>query len=299
MSNIRGKIYALTAFTRMPPLRTYGLRLVFALIRVSLMSPLARGFISGALLGVVTGALLALIALVTPLDVLHFEGSLLRIPGGWTSALGFLLHVLLFGVVTALVGRFYQPKWSILGKIALVQQNLVELSFIHFARWVIIKRRDFPRLSDTQPVENFNYDYLFFESNFNGDWEKYIDAFSQVIPGGMDNVWRWSVKYPGSRPITPFLSYIRNCQYDTDYYYSAYPEASTNDIVGALSLAEQFQTFVTTSATLPPDEFVREYNRFLARVQNCLSKTSIAAPAATGLPARTPRPAPAAEVAHV
>ena len=35
MANIRGKAFALTAVTRMHPLRTYGLRLVFFLIRVS------------------------------------------------------------------------------------------------------------------------------------------------------------------------------------------------------------------------------------------------------------------------
>ena len=37
MANVRGKAYALTAFTRMHPAKTYGLRLVFFLIRLSML----------------------------------------------------------------------------------------------------------------------------------------------------------------------------------------------------------------------------------------------------------------------
>jgi len=217
VANVRGKAYALTAFTRMHPAKTYGLRLVFFLIRL----------------------------------------SMLPIPF---------------------------PKWGVLGRIKQVQLDLTQLSFIHFARWVIIKRGQFPRVDASQKEEALNYDYLLFESNFNGDWEKYIDAFSQVVPGGMDNIWRWSVKYPQSRPITPFLNYIRNCQYDTDYYYSAYPGASTNDVRGALLLGEKLEAFVRTSAGLTPDEFARAYQIFTVEIQNCLSTTGrqsyVASPAA-------------------
>ncbi|MEP6690180.1 MAG: hypothetical protein ABJD07_03430 [Gemmatimonadaceae bacterium] len=206
MANICGKAYALTAFTRMNPIKTHGLRLVFALIRLSML----------------------------PIPL---------------------------------------PKWSLMGKIRQVQVDLTELSFIHFARWVIIERGQFPRVADEQEPEELHYDYLLFESNFNGDWEKYIDAFSQVVPGGMDNIWRWSVKYPQSRPITPFLNYIRNCQYDTDYYYSAYPGASTNDVRGALLLQEKLDRFILASAALPPEQFAAAYKRFTVEIQNCLSTT--------------------------
>jgi hypothetical protein len=138
---------------------------------------------------------------------------------------------------------------------------------------VIIKRGQFPRVSMQQEPEELTYDYLLFESNFNGDWEKYIDAFSQVVPGGMDNIWRWSLKYPKSRPISPFLAYIRNCQYDTDYYYSAYPGASTNDVRGALLLKEKLEKFAADSARMTPDQFAVAYQLFCVEVQNCLSTT--------------------------
>ena len=51
------------------------------------------------------------------------------------------------------------------------------LSFIHYARWVVIRR--FP---DGGRGERLGHTYLFFESNFNGTWDQYIDAFSEVVP---------------------------------------------------------------------------------------------------------------------
>src|SRR4051812_18625992 len=117
MSNVSGKAYALSAVTRMHPLKTWGVRLVFAMIGVSLMKPAARGAVGGTMLA--TGIAIVL---------------------GITRAFGFgvgsitpLRVVLLFPVLAvlgAIIGQFWQPKWTILGRITLIQENLTELSFI-------------------------------------------------------------------------------------------------------------------------------------------------------------------------
>lgn len=174
-------------------------------------------------------------------------------------------------------------SWTKLGKVRAVQEHLTSLSFIHFARWAIIPHDGFPRLAEDQPRESLGYDYMLFESNFNGDWEKYIDAFSTVIPGGMDDIWKFSEKYPKSRPITPFLAYIRNCQYDTDYYYNAYPGAATNDILGALKLQHELDQLSASSEKMTPAEFAAAYQRFCITVQNCIATTG-----APPLPAEAP-----------
>ena len=274
MSNSCGKAYGLSVITRMHPLRTFGVRMVFLLIGASMLKPAPRGAVGGVMLGGAIALLLALLHLLgLDFAVMSRLGMLVLAPGVGAWLAGLAIYFALFAVAGAIVGSVYQPKWTILGRISQVQINLTDLSFIHFARWVIIPRDAFPHLDESQPREQLNYDYFFFESNFNGDWEKYIDAFSQVVPGGMDNIWRWSVKYPGSVPISPFLDYIRNCQYDTDYYYSAYPGAATNDVRGALRLVSELEAFQADAAGLPPAQFGRAYSSFLVRVQNCLSKT--------------------------
>jgi hypothetical protein len=155
----------------------------------------------------------------------------------------------------------------LLGAIKSKQQDLINLSFIHFARWVIVKRNQFPRLAPEQPEEQLHYDYLLFFSNFNGTWNQYIDAFSAVLSTGLNMVWRWSEKFPGSVPVTAFKRYIALVQFDTDYYYTAYPYATTNDVKAAIRVGDRLQAFADGSAGLSPEEFHQAYLKLLVTVQ--------------------------------
>jgi len=52
-------------------------------------------------------------------------------------------------------------------------RHILQFNFIKFVRWTVVPHLDGERLK--QP-------YLFFESNFDGPWQHYIDAFAYVIP---------------------------------------------------------------------------------------------------------------------
>ncbi len=164
----------------------------------------------------------------------------------------------------------------ILGAIKPLQNDLKNLSFIHFARWVVVGRNRFPHLSDKQPAEDLRYDYLLFFSNFNGTWNQYIDAFSAVLSKGLDLIWRWSEKYPGSAPVTGFKRYISLVQFDTDYYYNVYPRAATNDVKAALRVQDAVDQFARTSQSLSPADFENAWLEFLVRVQPDLGSTGVA-----------------------
>jgi hypothetical protein len=164
----------------------------------------------------------------------------------------------------------------VFGAFKCLQADLKNLSFIHFARWVIIGRNQFPHLSSEQPAENLHYDYMIFFSNFNGTWNQYIDAFSAVLATGLNKIWQWSEKFPGSVPVTPFKDYIRLVQFDTDYYYNCYPKATTNDVKAALRVQDALNHFKETSQTLSPAEFEKAYQDFLIKVQPDLGSTGVA-----------------------
>lgn len=164
----------------------------------------------------------------------------------------------------------------LLGAIKPLQSDLKNLSFIHFARWVMVGRRQFPRLSEKQPPEELRYDYLLFFSNFNGTWNQYIDAFSAVLSVGLNLIWRWSEKYPGSRPVTAFKRYIALVQFDTDYYYNVYPEAATNDVKAALRVQDALDQFAGASQSLSPADFEKAWLEFMVRVQPDLGSTGVA-----------------------
>lgn len=114
--------------------------------------------------------------------------------------------------------------------------GLLGLKLIHFARWVIIKRKQWPDLGQGRP--KLRHDYMLFLSNFNGTWDQYIDAFSDGIPAGLDLFWYTSIKYPHSIPISTFKDYITANQISTNYYYNATPGAAQRDIKAALRVRE-------------------------------------------------------------
>jgi hypothetical protein len=117
------------------------------------------------------------------------------------------------------------------------------------------------------------YDYLLFFSNFNGTWNQYIDAFSAVLSSGLNLVWRWSEKFPGSVPVTPFKEYIARVQFDTDYYYTAYPQASANDVKSAHIVQNALDALSNGVENRTPEEFREAYLRFVIAVQSHLSDT--------------------------
>lgn len=161
----------------------------------------------------------------------------------------------------------------LLGWIKPLQRNLVDLSFIHFARWVVIPRRRFPYLEGGQKKEGLQYDYLLFFSNFNGTWNQYIDAFSAVLSTGLDSIWGWTEKFPGSAPVTPFKQHIARCQFDTDYYYTAYPYATTSDVKAAHRVENAVRAFVEQSSSMQPQDFHWAYQKMLIAVQGDLGET--------------------------
>lgn len=144
-------------------------------------------------------------------------------------------------------------------------QDLVDLKFIHFARWSIVKPKDLH--------EALRDHYLIFSTNFNGDWHQYLDAFSFTLRHGLDRIWGTSRGYPGAWPVTPFKEYARRHMLPASYYYNAYPGASVRDIQSACEVTAALAKFREEVAKAEPDasEFRAMYEAFVASVQGKLA----------------------------
>jgi hypothetical protein len=146
--------------------------------------------------------------------------------------------------------------------------GLLGLALIHFARWVIIRRDQWPQLG--QPKAALANDYMLFCSNFNGTWDQYIDAFADGIPSGLDLFWYSSTKYPNSIPITPFKNYIRANQVDTNYYYNATPGSGQRDVKLALKLAHDLRAVAGQAHELDDGALASAFERLLIANQGGL-----------------------------
>lgn len=168
--------------------------------------------------------------------------------------------------------------------------GLLGLEIIHFARWAMVRRGQWPDFG--QGPMNLVNDYMLFISNFNGSWDQYIDAFSDGIPNGLNLFWYSSTKFPQSIPITPFKDYIRHNQITTDYYYNATPGSAQRDIKAALRVMSALRSLAEGysqgggggngngngggGSSASPAEFRKLYDTALLSVQNDLGSPGYA-----------------------
>jgi len=153
--------------------------------------------------------------------------------------------------------------------ISKLNEALIELSFIHYARWTII--RNLPENGPPQQPEDLRYDYLFFETNFNGTWDEYIEAFSEVLPERMSAIWGTSYGFPGPQPVGPFKQYIHRNDLPISHYYAAYPEGTTKTVLAALRIGERMARFADEAGEFGDDDQFRDaYENLLTDVQHDL-----------------------------
>jgi len=153
--------------------------------------------------------------------------------------------------------------WPVADRLELVKRPLVRLSFIHFAHWSLLQRMP----PAARSARRLPHPYLIFQSNFDDDLYAYIDAFSLVVPGRMRAMWQGVFGFPGPRPVDRFLSFIVARTTPTQYYYCAYPEASSTMVAAALRLGDEHRRFAAETAELGDAAFAERYADFLARTQ--------------------------------
>ena len=142
--------------------------------------------------------------------------------------------------------------------VPLAQKHILQFDFIHMVRWTIVKNL---------PGEDLHYQYLFFESNFDGPWQHYIDAFAYVIPRDIRFVWGRGTDFPGPPPAEPLKAWIARNSMEGGHYYCAYPHASTRMVKGALAVNDAFQRLLADAERQSPEEFQAAFERFLSEQQ--------------------------------
>ena len=140
--------------------------------------------------------------------------------------------------------------------------SLDGLAAIHFARWAVIEQLP-DENGDPEPLDP---KFLYFESNFNGGFDEYIDAFSYVIPGPVTKLFGPAVGFPGVQPATEFKAFIRLRGYEAEHYFSAYPEATATEVHAALRTLDRLQP-VLDALDSEPEAFARTWRRFLAEAR--------------------------------
>lgn len=156
-----------------------------------------------------------------------------------------------------------RPQWVWFLKIGLpltrhlpfMARHILQFNFIKFVRWTIVPGLD---------GEQLNYQYLYFESNFDGPWQHYIDAFAYVIPLDIRVTWGRGPGFPAPPPAEPLKAWIAMNSMDGGTYYCAHADESTRMVNNALAVRD---AFAKLDPDLPPEPFLAEWARFLSDAQ--------------------------------
>lgn len=132
------------------------------------------------------------------------------------------LTVLKAGIIREFTIRL--ALWVVAGMTA---QNpkpgfLGDIGTIHFARWVMIPKTRM----------------LLFLSNYGGSWQSYLEDFITKAHAGLTGVWSNTVGFPRSTNLffdgatdgERFKRFARNSMTYTPFWYSAYPDLTTDNI---------------------------------------------------------------------
>ena len=133
--------------------------------------------------------------------------SLTQIKPGWLRS--FTLRLVFWAIATV-------------GPLLYKAGHLGAIGTIHFARWVTVPG---------------TRDFLFF-SNYGGSWESYLEDFITLSHTGLTGVWSNTVGFPkttnliggGATDGERFKRYARQSMHPTRFWYSAYPELTTDMI---------------------------------------------------------------------
>lgn len=144
------------------------------------------------------------------------------------------------------------------------QGKLRRMSTIHYARAAILAKDRLPGLTDN---------YLLFTSNFDGELYEYLEEFSVIDEGPLNNVFGHCVGWPGARPAEGFLRYVEENQFPAGFFYANYPRATVGEVNRAIAWKTETEKFIEKARlTLKKGQSSEQWAQDISDYLNDLAK---------------------------
>jgi hypothetical protein len=133
-------------------------------------------------------------------------------------------------------GRIWLRPWlALLRRSARLRRwafrELDGLQFIFAIRWALLAPLEGGRWRHWPPMLSPDQRWhLLFQSNFDGDWDEYLDNFAGVLPRGLASLVWVGAGYTGLTSPDLFKRYAKLHDHIPEHYVSGYPRLSANDI---------------------------------------------------------------------
>ena len=133
----------------------------------------------------------------------------------------------------------------------------------HFARLSIIDNVVFE--GATAREDHLRSQYLWFNSNFDGDLESYLDDMFLQMPTEIEEIWKHCVAFPGlEKGRDEWKRYMIRCQIKTTFFFAAVNDMTVEEMLRALMLQREFSSFAARNQGVPAAELQQNFKAFMA-----------------------------------
>ncbi len=138
----------------------------------------------------------------------------------------------------------------------------------HLARLVVMDDVIYVGMPSCE--EHLKSKYLVFESNCDGDLDRYLTALAHTIPSHLDGNCSHCVGFPtrGAADPQAFIAYMKACQLETTFYFAAVNDKSVPVTLRALLTQAAVADFIAAHQGVDPEIVQRDFLDFVARLKS-------------------------------
>jgi hypothetical protein len=122
----------------------------------------------------------------------------------------------------------------------------------HFGRWVIVP--GFITAKSQRHEEDLGGPWLLFSATFDGDRDSYLDELGSVLGDEAEQIWGSCIGAPQPARGPALRPYLIHNQIDTGLFFSAYPEATVQQVRASLHDRDRTIAFAVRAQDMSADE---------------------------------------------
>jgi hypothetical protein len=130
---------------------------------------------------------------------------------------------------------------------------------VHFARWVMMP--DFVSDPSQPAAEHLPAPYLLLSATFDGSLDVFLAELTTHLRDEVEAIYRCCIGAPEPARGAPLQAYLRHNQVETGLFFSAYPDATVETVIRALSVRQRVIDFGVAAQGMPPEDLLDAFRR--------------------------------------
>jgi hypothetical protein len=155
-------------------------------------------------------------------------------------------------------GRVHDVK-AVLAGLPRRPSPFARVRSVHFARWVMML--DFVTDPSQPSPEHLPTPYLLLSATFDGSLDVFLEDLTTHLPVETEAIYRCCIGAPEPAQGAPLHAYLRHNQVETGLFFSAYPDATVDTVMQALTTRQRVIDFGIAAQSMSPEDLLDAFRK--------------------------------------